>query len=72
MLRNENALQFFLLKFTPQVIVGKYGTSSVSSKLMNRSQPHSRLDHAFTQTFDYRMLLYMSSGYINQQKIFDH
>ena len=24
-----------LLKFTPQVIVGKYGTSSVSSKLMN-------------------------------------
>ena len=25
-----------LLKFTPQVIVGKYGTSSVSSKLMNR------------------------------------
>ena len=36
MLRNENALQLFLLKFTPQVIVGKYGTSSVSSKLMNR------------------------------------
>ena len=35
-LRNENALQLFLLKFTPQVIVGKYGTSSVSSKLMNR------------------------------------
>ena len=36
LLRNENALQLFLLKFTPQVIVGKYGTSSVSSKLMNR------------------------------------
>ena len=53
-------------------MVGKYGTSSVSSKLMNWRQPYSRLYHVLTETFDYRMLLYMSSDYINQRKIFDH
>ena len=44
----------------------------IYKKALKSEKARIRLNHAFTETFDYRMLLYMSSDYMKQRKIFDH
>ena len=55
-------------KFNPQLIVGKYGTISTCSARMIRENL-TRLYHVFAETWNYRILFYSESDYINQCKI---
>ena len=54
-------------KFIQQLIVGKYGTSSICSARMIREIP-PRLYHVFAETCNYRILFYSVFDYINQRK----
>ena len=54
-------------KFIQQLIVGKYGTSSVCSARTIR-EIHPRFYHMFADTCNYRILFYSVSDYINQHK----
>ena len=55
-------------KIGQQLIVGKYGTSSICSARMIRENL-TRLYHVFAETWNYRILFYSVSDYINQRKI---
>ena len=54
-------------KFNPQIIVGKYDTSSVCSARTIR-EILTRFKHVFAETCNYRILFYSVSDYINQRK----
>ena len=55
-------------KFIQQLIVGKYGTSSIcSARTIREILP--RLYHVFAETWNYQILFYSVSDYINQRKI---
>ena len=51
-----------------QLIVGKYGTSSINSARMIR-EILPRFCHVFADTCNYRILFYSVSDFINQRKI---
>ena len=55
-------------KIGQQLIVCKYGTSSICSARMIRVNL-TRLYHVFAETCNYRILFYSVSDYINQRKI---
>ena len=51
-----------------QLIVGKYGTSSICSA-RTICEIHPRFYHVFAETCSYRILFYSVCDYINQRKI---
>ena len=53
-----------------QLIVCKYGTSSICSARMIRENL-KRFKHVFAETCNYLILFYSVSDYINQRKIVD-
>ena len=55
-------------KIIQQLIVGKYGTSSMSSARTIR-EILPRFYHVFAETCNYRILVHLVSDYINQRKI---
>ena len=57
-----------LVKIGQQLIVGKYGTSSIcSARTICEILP--RFYHVFAETCNYRILIYSLSDHINQRKI---
>ena len=68
MLRNVMHHRGFVKKIGQQLIVGKYGTSSICS-LRTICEILPRFYHVFAETCNCRILFFSVSDYINQREI---